>query len=990
MAISDKQMGDRAAEELSVLNGVIDYADVMHNQRKFEYEPLRRHAYGKTVVIKTEKLGVQTYRLSSTPVVYPNFDSGYATPYSPIGRLCSYLKPGDEDETPRWGEYRVLEIRMFDRFDGPEFEPNVRNFLRMAVDGDCGKAKISHLRDYLDRMQQSAKTVRRPSTPPLSYEKVPAESTTAEIPAIKAEPAILNLVETFAVVEDDDEELGALVVLEEDDPSEVNTQAEEIYFGLNENFYINRTRDQDAVISRSPLGPMFVEGVAGSGKTSAALGRTKMLCDYNAANITEEAEFRAIAGDKVEYWSGAFAGQFSQESSIGFVRTAELIQYLKETCRRLDLPNLPIKEYPELRIHLRTSRKVDRNQPGTPHWRGLAQARGTHTDTTMAWLHAADQALAFVIADLLAASIPTAEAIASIFDDNVRPAVLRVATAAIEPLRAAISKIARNLSRWHGNKEFALDRLAARINEEIHVIRQSVLNSQVLWLILGDQTLTATRESDLARKLLSEKVPLYTKASARLVFVNEHGPIDSTLTFLSKAGEVIQWRAEMRALIEKGEILVREAEGRTLQAQALNEDSLFLSLLPDTTNPIYALSDKGLKRLKIVKGLGRSQYLLKSKIAFGEFDQKDINDEEAPQQTATATPLPQQRTVDALFNTMAKRNLLQPLVYIADYYAQALQQHPERFPDPSLANTIGRQLAERQLGEEDFDLLLCIANNISREFKSSPSELREPSFYQAVFIDEVQDFTEQQVYLMAEQARPEYRAITVVGDLAQKLHNGSVIDVPACFPAKKVPVIQLTENLRQLDAPGLAWFSACFRAEFQDGLIGHEPSPLLASRLRENADQLCGPKLKSIYDDDNLVEELVDILHSLNPYQTAAVIFPDAGMAESIFELCKPSLRKLLIEAELSQKIDLSRRHVRHFTSVAQAKGLEFDVVLVPYLEHYDLSDRSQINALYVALTRSRKQLVLLSHRSRTPSRFDQLYSWYEDTLINVCAPTIP
>lgn len=105
MALSDDQMGDRAASELSVLSGVIDYADDMfYQQKKSEYESLRRHAYGKTVVIETEKQGELTFRLSSTPVIYPNFASGYATPYSPVGRLCSYLKPGDEDETPRWGK----------------------------------------------------------------------------------------------------------------------------------------------------------------------------------------------------------------------------------------------------------------------------------------------------------------------------------------------------------------------------------------------------------------------------------------------------------------------------------------------------------------------------------------------------------------------------------------------------------------------------------------------------------------------------------------------------------------------------------------------------------------------------------------------------------------------------------------------------------------------------------------------------------------------
>lgn len=65
-----------------------------------------------------------------------------------------------------------------------------------------------------------------------------------------------------------------------------------------------------------------------------------------------------------------------------------------------------------------------------------------------------------------------------------------------------------------------------------------------------------------------------------------------------------------------------------------------------------------------------------------------------------------------------------------------------------------------------------------------------------MFIDEVQDFTEQQVYLMAEQAKPDYKAVTAVGDIAQKLHHGSTIDIQKCFPGTSIDHVKLTENLR--------------------------------------------------------------------------------------------------------------------------------------------------------------------------------------------------
>ncbi|HMT92271.1 hypothetical protein [uncultured Thiothrix sp.] len=86
----------RVKEELDVLEGVINYADKMiyEDGKRGEYSPLRRHAYGKTVIIKTENEGVLTFRLSSTSAVYPKHSSGYATPYSPVGRMCSFLSGG--------------------------------------------------------------------------------------------------------------------------------------------------------------------------------------------------------------------------------------------------------------------------------------------------------------------------------------------------------------------------------------------------------------------------------------------------------------------------------------------------------------------------------------------------------------------------------------------------------------------------------------------------------------------------------------------------------------------------------------------------------------------------------------------------------------------------------------------------------------------------------------------------------------------------------
>lgn len=999
MAVSKNDQIERANEELSVLDGVIDYADRMiYQEGQGEYISLRRHAYGKTVVIETEKEGIKTFRLSSTPVVYPKCASGYATPHSPVGRLCSFLKPGDEDETPRWGEYRVVEVRLFDRFDGPLFEPNVRNFLRMGIEGDLGKAQVSNLRSFLN---EPAKTQALPEPVPVietiqvaehelkaapEERKANSAPRKANVAAPSAEP-VEDLpppslaVDSLAVVEEDDE--GLLPTLELDDesvPGEQSPASAEEYFGLSETFFINRTREQDEVISRSPIGPMFVEGVAGSGKTSAALGRTKMLCDFDANSLVSESEFREIAGENLDYWAATYAGQFSQEGSVGFVRTGELIQYLKETCRRLDLPHLPVQEYPELRSKLRQHRRVDRNRAGSPRWAGMPTPRSTHADTTMAWLKAADRVLAAHWSRTLVAGLPTAEQIAAGFTGNDQALALRIATVVTEQLRSRIAKLAKELSRSVGEGGFALDGLAEKIQVHIQQVRQEVLGQGVLWVIVGDRAWAALRERDLAKQLVKDSVPLYLRSSARLVFVGKHGPTDEALTLLSTAGEPLPWSEETRALLDQGQVLVRDPNGLTVPAKASDATDLYLRLLPEATERLYVLRDGALRKLSLSRGLGKARLTLTPK----PLDSPTESEDEEALQPADSKP-PQvketQRSVDSLFTAESRRTLLEPLTFLAEAYSDALAAHSSQFPDTGLASRISEQLQARKLAEEDIDLLLCLAHIIGRGFSGTPPFLSEPPFYQAVFVDEVQDFTEQQIFLMVEQARPEYRAITVVGDIAQKLHNGSMIDILACFPGKSVPRVQLTENLRQLEAPGLAWFTACFRAELQDGLTGHEPSEDLRARMQEHADRLRGPDLLLIDDEEELREQVIETLKRVRPGQTAAVILGDPKAAAAFFDDCKTSLVTQMVEAELSEKIDLSRRHVRHFTSVTHAKGLEFDFVIVPHLERYDLNNPIHINRLYVALTRARRKLVILSNASHSNPLFDSVWGRYESTL---------
>ena len=981
--MDDKGQLERVAEELKVLEGVIDYAeDEIYKKRQFQYEALRRHAYGKTVVIETEKKGTQTFRLSSTPVVYPNFASGYATPHSPVGRLCSYLKPGDEDETKLWGEYRVLEVRLFDRFDNLLFEENVRNFLRMGVDGESGKAQVTNLRRCL--AQSHAPTTARPNLEPAAPAEQPAQDNSGTYSAQVPQSALLP-VDSLLVVEDEPIPTQRFLELDtEEDTTDTHKPRAEEYYGLSETFYINRTREQDAVISRSPLGPMFVEGVAGSGKTSAALGRTKMLADFDANSLVTEAAFRDQAGEKLEYWSGRYVGQFSQESCVGFVRTGELIDYLRETCRRLDLPRLPVLEYPALRDRLRKHRGVDRGRSGTGRWAGLDNPRGSHTDTTMAWLKAADRALASYWAQTLVTNLPTVDQIVGAFVPTEQGIALPAARLAIESLHRQIARLAAELAQGVAKGGFALDRLALRLQDRISQVRQEVLGKDVLWVSIGDRTWTATRERDLAEQLVKAKAPLYLRNSDRLVYFGTDGQVDADLELLSTTGQPLVWDEATRTLLAQGMVRVRDPSGLTLPARASGVEDLYLRLLPEATDRPFFQRDRKLSPVKVARGWGRARLKLapKAMVNNAEVTEEEEADGALPHDSPATDA---HSSVERIFNRLVTQHLLTPLSNLADAYAATLAAQPSLFPDPALAGQIVDQLAQRRLAEEDLDLLLCLAHLIGRGFSGSPTGISEPAYYQAVFVDEVQDFTEQQVYLMVEQARPEYRAVTVVGDIAQKLHNGRVIDILACFPAQGVPRVQLTDNLRQLEAPGLAWFSACYRAQLQDGLTGYMPSTDLRERLIEHAADRRGPELDYFEDDVEAASRVIEVLVAAPAHHTAAVILNEPEQAASFYEFCRGDLAAQMVNVELSEQIDLSRRHVRHFTSVTHAKGLEFDTVILPYLESYNLDDPIHINRLYVALTRARQRLVLLRHVSSPDSPFDEVWERYENTLAALC-----
>lgn len=951
--IGDETLREYSRDELDSLNGVVTYAEKMiyGEGQGYPYTSLRRSAYGKTVVIETEKAGRQVFRLSQTPAVITPNACGYATPHSPVGRLCGYVRPGNTGESALWGEWEVSEVRLFDRFDGIHHEENVRNFLKMQVFDRSAKDSVTNLAAFLREPMQSLSVME---------EVVADEATVATT--------------QFTVSEEEDAETMTLGEIDEsDDEPEVPASAPTGYFGLSEIFYVNRTKEQDEIIARSPLGAMFVEGVAGSGKTSAALGRTKMLCDFDANNVASEAEFRDILGPDAAYWDGKFAGQFSQESSVGFVRTGELIQYLKETCRRIDLPNLPVLEYKELQARLLDHRGIV-GGPGRRAWAGATKERTTTTDTTMAWLRATDAAMSRQLAARLRQVTPAGNEVVDGFEDKFLPAANRVVDKALAVYRLAMEDLASELERARGG-EFRLDRVVMRMLERLAKFRKETLGKDVLWLFLNEETYTGTSEADLGRELIGNLVELYDRHGARLVWVAHGVPLDTGLEFVDTKGDAIAWSDATPAQLASGEILVRDSEGRIVRALALGQDDLYLRLLSESSERAYRNKGGTLAPLKVERGLGRHKIPLKKE----EIEEDpDLDDGEVDGNKPPIPKIVKTRSIDSRLRPLLRRRMLAALRDMGGLYEASLDANPELFPDAALADEIHATLASGKLTESDIDLLLCVFQIAGRSYKAKPTQLSEPAFFQSVFIDEVQDFTEQQVFLMAEQARPEYRAVTVVGDLAQKLHNGSIIDVRACFPRGKLDYVKLTENLRQASAPGLALFSACLRE------IAHADGPVDARVVQaalEAGQDIVRPVQGVCSTDADLDRRILDELGNLRSNQTAVVVFPSHEKARLISDRLQAALAERMIHASISSHVDLSKRFVRHFATIENTKGLEFDVVLMPMLDDYNLSTDLDRNRLYVGVSRAKQRLILLSRQKELDPVLAQVVSRYRSLL---------
>jgi hypothetical protein len=261
--------------------------------------------------------------------------------------------------------------------------------------------------------------------------------------------------------------------------------------------------------------------------------------------------------------------------------------------------------------------------------------------------------------------------------------------------------------------------------------------------------------------------------------------------------------------------------------------------------------------------------------------------------------------------------------------------------------TISR-LQNRLITDDDVVTALCLnaltCDQFEREIRDIPY-LVTFSDRIGIFIDEYQDFNEQQVFLMGFRAKRKYRQITVSGDRSQRLHADGVTNVTDLFPyiSESVRHIFLDRNFRQ--SKPLAALSACFRTFTEDGKFKKQ--------------EPCGAPIYTYDRQAEFAEFAAAKIADLPEAANVVVISPNFEMARSWYAAIGPSLESAFRNPIVSDRARLTERLKTHFTTSLEAKGLEFDVALIPDISEFNETDPIELNALYVAVSRPRHAILL-------------------------------
>lgn len=779
------------------------------NQREAIYllQELLERAYGKVVTVRLSDGKIRRYRLAQANRSVDTRSDGsgimVVNRLAPVAGLLVSADVGDCVELPGVGEAEVIAVVLLDRSQAC----NPDDFTEM-------KFQSKELAEVL-----TLKQLRQSFT--LWLERLKGVS--------EADEADRDQQLTDA---EEAQEISEFV------PEEIS---------LGSAFYTRTTRQQEELVRRLRGGLVIVEGIAGSGKTSVALGRLKALHDsqfgYEENGVHEQDDF------------------FARKSEmVGFVRNAQLVEYLKSTIDELSLSGIPVKEFKELQSYLLQQRAqiLQLKIPGAKggkYSRALESIRSKAFEGQMEWLKLVEREMLGIILGQIRQRLDAfrgwAKQLVDVNGLPIKETYLEAADvgavnfqelvgAALEEAEGEITKFLNSFSSE--GKGFALDKFMVRLKRTYDIV-YDIVEDKSRWYRLPTGKWSRTRQDVLT-------------GEGYQPFIGRH------------------YGGKFGAHLKKIRDQFREQARRVLLAES-GDDGKWLPKLADCYRATL----------------------------------------DAPTITAVA---PEDARVQ-----------------------------------------IKNRLDAFQLTSVDINLLLAVAQIMSRDHeyrlddqKRLVAALSTPKFYSTVFVDEVQDFYEIEVFLMASMADPRRAAVTAVGDFKQQLYPGTVKDLKACFPyaqSSELASAILTENKRQL--PNLAAFSANFRREIGDLSV---PQQIVPENIPE-LQRLGVARTK-------LGEKIGEIIESISSAKSIAVISPTPEQAQEVERQAKPFVEALFRETKYStDNRDLVKRLYVHFTDPRPTKGLEFDVVILTHFDSFNLTKPLEAHGAYVAVSRPREKLVLIT-----------------------------
>jgi hypothetical protein len=258
-------------------HGKVDNTELALQEHRYArlkaYEELAHSCYGRTVKgtevdEDNRPRGSFTFRITQANVGYPEKGCFVIARNSALASELVTAQPGDERDvsTPtRDRFFNISEVRTFDgpaSLRSPNQEPNFRLMSLRAI----GSQKPV----VLDDLRRAVHALLAPGQ---SEDQQPREI------APSGDPAWLN--DWYGIYLGDSEEVS-----------------------LGHQFFTRTTTGQERALN-NPRGLTFVEGIAGAGKTSVALGSTEVFCQLfdrrrnGATRITECTRDRFFT-----YWNG--------------------------------------------------------------------------------------------------------------------------------------------------------------------------------------------------------------------------------------------------------------------------------------------------------------------------------------------------------------------------------------------------------------------------------------------------------------------------------------------------------------------------------------------------------------------------------------------------------------------------------------------------------------------------------------------------------------